>query len=211
VRISLGCLVLAAALGADDSQPARLSESPTALAIPPLPGQCQAAFDVGVDSRGLVTDVRLLYGDTALTNALETTIAGWAFEPARRHGVRRASRVLVAALCRAAALYRIGPCPTPDVTALVPPEVPIPVAVSPPAYPVRAPGGGAVIVEVEIGSSGHVRSAQAVGKQTAFDGAAEQAARAWRFLPGGQQSRSLPTVAYLVLVFPEPARVAGPE
>jgi TonB family protein len=211
VRISIGWLVLAAALGASSSQPARLKESEATLAIPALPGQCQAAFDVGVGSRGSVTDVRLLYGDGPLTNTLEAAIARWTFEPARRHGVPRASRVLVAALCRAAALYAIVPCRPPDVTVLVPPGVPLPVAVSPPAYPVHAPEGGAVIVEVKVEPSGHVRWAQAIGGRTAFDGVAEHAARAWRFLPEGEQSRSAPTIAYLVFGFPQPVRITQPQ
>ena len=211
MRISIGWLVLAAALGADGPQPARLCESNAPLALPSLPGECQAAFDVAIDSRGSVTGVRRLYGNTPLTSALEMSVARWDFEPAKSNGVRKASRVLVAALCRAPALYRIGPHGPPDVTLLAPPGVPIPIAVSPPAYPVRAPGVGAVIVEVEIGPLGHVRSAQVVGRRTAFDGAAEQAARAWRFLPGRRQSRAVPTFAYLVFGFPEPTLAAGPE
>ena len=211
MRISFGWLVLAAALGARGSEPARLSASDAPLAIPPLPGQCQAAFDVGVDSRGLVTDVRRLYGSAPLTNALETAVARWAFEPATANGARKPSRVLVAAFCRAPALYRIGPCGPPDVTLLAPPGVPIPITVSPPAYPVHAPGSGVVVVEVEIGPLGHVRSAQAVGHRTAFDGAAEQAARAWRFLPERQQSQSVPIFAYLIFGFPEPTLPAESE
>lgn len=211
MRISFGWLVLATALGAGGTQPARLCDSDTPLVIPPPPGPCQAAFDVAVGSRGSVIGVRRLYGNTPLAMALETAIAHWAFEPARTHGTRVASRVMVAALCRAPARYKVRPCGPPDATFLAPPGVPIPITVCPPAYPVRAPGAGAVVVEVEVGPLGHVRSARAVGDRTAFDGAAEQAARAWRFLPGLQQSRDGPTLAYLVFGFPEPALAAGPE
>ena len=211
MRIGIGWFVLSAVVGTGGAQPARLLDCGESLAIPPLPGQCQAALDVGVDSRGVVTDVRCLYGSTALTSALETAVARWVFEPEKTNGERRASRVLVAALCRAATLYRIGPCEPPDFTLLAPPGLPVPITVSPPAYPVRAPGAGAVVVEVEIGPSGHVRSAQAVGCRTAFDGAAEQAARAWRFLPERRQSQLVPTIAYLVFGFPEPGRVVGSE
>jgi TonB family protein len=82
--------------------------------------------------------------------------------------------------------------------------MPIPTNVSPPAYPVRALGCGVVVVEVEVGPSGKVRSARAVGERTAFDGAAEQAARAWHFLPGRREGQPVATLAYLMFGFPEP-------
>jgi TonB family protein len=120
--------------------------------------------------------------------------------------------VLVAALCRAAALYPIKPCPTPPhATLAVPGRVPAPVSACPPAFPAHARESGAVVVEVEIGPTGHVRSARAVGQRTVFTGAAEQAARAWRFVPREPQSRMTPTMAYLVFGFPRPGPPAGPE
>lgn len=205
---TVGWLALAAALGAGGDRPARLSQGGDSVPVPRLHGQCQAAFDVAVDARGSVTGVRLLYGSSALAKMLEASVAGWVFEPAQEDGEPRSSRVLVAALFRAAAFYALGPCPPPDGTLLAPPGMPIPTSVSPPAYPVRALGCGAVVVEVEVGPSGAVRSARAVGGRTAFDGTAEQAARAWHFLPGRRNGQPVATLAYLVFGFPEP--VVGP-
>jgi TonB family protein len=200
----IGSLVLAAALGAAGYQPARLSVGGGLASVPRLHGQCQAAFDVAVDARGSVTGVRFLYGSSALAKTLEASVAGWVFEPAREHGEPRSSRVLVAALFRAAAFYALGPCPPPDGNLAAPPGMPIPTNVSPPAYPVRALGCGVVVVEVEVGPSGEVRSARAVGERTAFHGTAEQAARAWRFLPGRREGQPVATLAYVVFGFPEP-------
>jgi TonB family protein len=89
--------------------------------------------------------------------------------------------------------------------------VPIPVAVRPPTYLVYALGGGVVIVEVEIGPSGDVRSAHVIGGRSAFDGAAREAARAWAFRPARREGRPVPAVAYLVFGFQEPALSAGPH
>jgi TonB family protein len=68
-----------------------------------------------------------------------------------------------------------------------------------------------VIVEVEIGPSGDVRSARAIGDRTAFDDVAEEAAQAWRFRPARREGQSVATVAYLVFGFQAPALSAGPD
>jgi TonB family protein len=201
---TVGSLALVAALGVASDQPARLSVVGGAVPVPRLHRQCQAAFDVAVDARGSVTGVRYLYGSSALARVLETSVASWVFEPARENGEPRSSRVLVAALFRAAAFYALGPCSPPEGTLVAPPGMPIPTNVSPPAYPVRALGCGVAVVEVEVGTSGKVRSARAVGERTAFDGTAEQAARAWHFLPGRREGQPVATLVYLVFGFPEP-------
>ncbi|MCG6924103.1 MAG: TonB family protein [Acidobacteria bacterium] len=208
---AIGSLTLAAALGAGGSQPARLTAKGEPIPIPPLHGQCQVAFDVAVDERGAVTDARFLYGNPSLAKALEAAVSGWVFEPATEDGEPRSSRVLVAALFRAAAFYALGSCPPPDHSLLAPPGMPIPAKTSPPAYPVQALGRGVVVVEVEVGPSGAVRSARAVGGRTAFDGTAEQAARAWHFLPGRRAGQPVTTLAYLVFGFPEPVVTVRPE
>jgi TonB family protein len=204
MRISFAWIVVAATLGVDGVRPARLTDGSAPTAGPLGRGQCQAVFDVGVDSDGSVTEVRCLCGSPPLADALERAIAGWAFESATDDGVARASRVLVAAFRRPPVLFNVGPCGPPDATILAPADLPVPIMVSPPVYPLRALGGAAVIVEVDVEPSGHVSSARAVGGRTAFDDAAERAAGAWRFLPARRRGRPVPTVAYLVFVFQEP-------
>ena len=212
MRIDIGWLVVAAMLGADGFFPARLAESPVLMTVPPLRGQCQTAFDVGVDPAGSVTGVRCLCGGAPLANALEEAVACWAFEPATENGVRTASRVLVAALFRPPTLFNVGPCGAPlEEMVLASEGLPVPITVQPPTYPVRALGAGVVIVEVEIDPSGQVRSARAMGNRTPFDNAAEQAAQAWVFVPGRSGGRPVPTVAYLLFGFQEPALSPGPH
>jgi TonB family protein len=211
MRIDIGWLAIAAMLGAGDFQPARLTESPLHMKVPPLRGQWQTAFEVSVDPAGLVTGVRCLCGSAPLANALEEALACWAFEPATDNGVTTASRVLVAALVRPPALFNVGPCGVPEELLLASPGLPVPVVAKPPTYPVRALGAGVVVVEVEIESSGEVRSARAVGDWTPFDSAAERAAQAWVFVPGRREGRPVPTVAYLLFGFQEPALSPGPD
>lgn len=211
MRMSFGWFVVVAMLGADGFQPARLTETSVRIAVPPLRGQWQAAFDVGVDSTGSVTGARCLCGTPPLTDALEKAIERWAFEPASDSGVRKASRVLVGALFRPPTLFNVGPCAPPDAMLPASPELPVPIVVRPPTYPIEALGGGVVIVEVEIGPSGEVRCARATGDRSPFDRVAEQAAKAWHFLPGRRAGRPAATVAYLLFGFQEPALSAGPD
>jgi TonB family protein len=211
MRIDIGWLVVAATLGADGFQPARLTECPLRMTVPPLRGQCQTAFDVGVDSTGLVIGVRRLCGGSPLATALGEAAARWAFEPATENGVRTASRVLVVALFRPPALFNVGPSGPPDGMVLAPEGLPVPITVQSPTYPVRALGAGVVIVEVEIDPSGEVRSARAMGDWTPFDSAAEHAAQAWAFVPGRSGDRPVPTVAYLLFGFQEPTLSPGPD
>lgn len=211
MRISFAWIVVATLLGASGFQPARLIEGSVPMAVPPLRGQCQAAFEVGVDSAGSVTRVRCLCGSAPLADALEKAIAGWAFEPATEDGVRKASHVLVGGFLRPPVLFNVGPCGPPDAMILAPPDLPVPIVVSQPTYPLRAPGGAAVIVEVDIGPSGYVSAARAFGDRTAFGAAAERAAEGWRFIPARRRGRPVPTVAYLVFVFQEPVVFSEPS
>jgi TonB family protein len=202
-------VVLAMTFEAAASHLPRLNEGAPPALSPRQHGQCHAAFDVHIDSQGSVIGVRLLYGTGALRRDLEGAVAHWRFDPAAEDGEPREAHVLVVALFRAAALYALGPCSPPDIALLTPSALPIPLAMSPPAYPARSSGAGVVIVEVTVGPSGQVRSTRTVGARTGFDGVAEQAARAWRFVPGHQKGRPIPTRAYLVFGFPEP--VLAPE
>jgi hypothetical protein len=189
-------------LVAEESGPARLISGPVSFAIPSLRGQCLAALDVIVGPDGSVKHVRSLYGSLPLTDPLEEAVAGWAFRPALVEGRPQASHVLVAALFRPTVLRDAGPCGPPDrAWPTPPPPLPVPVVLRAAVYPRGARGGAVVTVEAEIASSGDVRSARAMGETTDFHGAAERAARAWRFRPGRHEGRPVATRAYLVFGF----------
>jgi TonB family protein len=208
MRTSIAWMVLASSLGTGGSHPPRLTTCDVPTSLPSLHGQCQVALDVGVDPTGSVSGVWCLYGGAPVADRLGEAVSRWAFEPATDGGVQSASRVLVAAVFRPPTLFNVGPCEPPD-SMPAPEGLPIPVIVVPPAYPVRALGGGTVVVEVEIGPSGDVRSTRVIGEPTGFDGAAEQAAQSWRFLPARRQGHPVPAVAYLVFGFQEPVLSTG--
>jgi TonB family protein len=211
LRTGVLSVALAASLGATGHRPARLTGSGETVEVPPLHGQCQIALEVGVDCEGSVAGVWCLYGGTPLADRLGQAVSHWVFAPATDCGVRNASRVLVAAVFRLPALLNVGPCAPPDSMLAAPAGLPIPVIVAPPTYPVHALGSGVVIVEVEIGASGEVRSAQAIGERSQFDAAAEKAAQAWRFLPARRKGHPVSTVAYLVFGFPKLVPPARPD
>jgi TonB family protein len=209
MRTSIAWMFLASSLGAGGSHPARLTASDRPTNLSSLHDQCQVALDVGVDPTGSVSGVWCLYGSALVADRLGEAVSRWAFEPATEGGDQSASRVLVAALFRPSTLFNVGPCEPPDSMLPAPEGLPIPVIVVPPAYPVHALGGGTVVVEVEIGPSGDVRSTRVIGEPTGFDGAAAQAAQLWHFRPARRQGQPVPTVAYLVFGFQEPALSTG--
>ncbi|MGD8896569.1 MAG: TonB family protein [Acidobacteriota bacterium] len=201
MRFCAPWVLLPTLFAAQDSGPARLIQGPVSIAMPRLHGQCLATLDVIVGDDGTVEHVRPLYGSIPLTDELAEAVEDWEFRPALDQGEPYASHVLVAGLYRPLTLYDLGPCGPPDQVERAPPSLPVPVVTTAPVYSARARGGGVVTVEVEIGQEGEVRSTRAVGGRTAFDAAAERAARAWRFRLGRQPA---PIWAYLVFGFQEP-------
>lgn len=201
VRLCALWALLPTLLAAMESGPARLVRGPVSIAMPGLHGQCLATLDVIVGDDGTVEHVRSLYGSIPLTDELAEAVEDWEFQPALDQGNPYASHVVVAGLFRTPTLHDLGPCGPPDRVKPAPPSLPVPVVTTAPVYPVRARGGGVVTVEVEIGHDGEVRSARATGEPTAFDTAAERAARTWRFRLGRQP---VPIWAYLVFGFQEP-------
>ena len=162
------------------------------------------AYDVTVDARGAVTGVRPLRQLEPFSGPLEQAIAGWSFEAAREGGVAAEGHVLVAGLYRPAAL--MFPAPPPPAA---PPAgggpVPVPRSVAVPPYPPNAMGDALVLVEIDVGEDGGVTSTRVVGAGSGFDGAAQDAARAWRFAPALAAGRPAPSRAYVVFGFRQPA------
>jgi TonB family protein len=115
------------------------------------------------------------------------------------------SRVLVAGLFRPAML--LPPAPEGFETPDAPPseEIPYPTSVAIPPYPPNALGSHYVLVEVEVGEAGSVTAARVVSRTSGFDSAALDASREWRFRPAKRAGRPVPTVAYLLFAFRQPA------
>ena len=83
-------------------------------------------------------------------------------------------------------------------------EIPLPTNATPAACPLRAMGGGTVLVEVTLDGAGMLSDAQVRVSSPAFDAAALTAARSWSFRPARQNDAGSPTHAYLLFGFRPP-------
>src|SRR4051812_28532467 len=178
-------------------------------AVPELPalavGGGEVLLDVAVSATGRVTDVTPIRSVQPFTDATVAAVRGWQFTPAadEEHRPIR-SRVLVAALFRAPAMYTNGGDASGSDIARPSPEIPFPIGTVSRTYPPLAHGGGVVLVEALIGSTGAVERTQVVRAAPPFDSAAETAAQRWLFRPAYVAPRAEARFAYLVFGFPAP-------
>jgi len=177
--------------------------------VPELPalavGGGEVLLDVAVSAAGRVSDISTVRSVQPFTDATIAAVRRWVFTPAtdEEHRPIR-SRVLVAALFRAPALYtNSGDSGAADI-ARPSPDIPYPLGTVSPSYPPLAHGGGVVLVEALVGATGAVEGTQVVRAAPPFDSAAEAAARRWLFRPAYVAPRAEVRFAYLVFGFPAP-------
>ena len=127
--------------------------------------------ELTVDARGLVTDVRVLQDLAPFTDVMRGSVRGWTFAAAREGGQRIESQVLVAGLFRPAMLMFQAP-DTVRTTDAEPSEAPLPTGFGVPPYPPNAIGDAYVVIEIEVGEDGMVRSARTLTPSSGFDDAA---------------------------------------
>ena len=166
-------------------------------------GGGEVLLEVRITRGGAVGGVTVLRSTPPFTDLMTTAVQAWRFRPAEQEGPVE-SAVLVAAVFRppSVAAPTLG---TASTNVAVPGrEVPLPTKMVTPPYPPRAIDNHAVLVEVQIGSSGNVTDAKAVGSTSGFDGAALQAARGWIFRPAESAGTPVPTIAYIVFGFRQP-------
>jgi TonB family protein len=187
--------------------PARLSSGST----PPLPSpntisSIEESLELSVDAAGRVRVIAAAQAPPGPSLVL-TTVAGWQFEAATESGFAVGSRVLVAAVYRAPALYNAASS-APVSLVEHSSGIPFPALIVPPPYPPLAAADAVVIVEVLVGVDGRVTTARVVGPAPGFGSAALAAARDWSFQPAQRGTQPVPAYAYLVFGFRRPMATA---
>jgi TonB family protein len=132
---------------------------------------------------------------------LRAAIPRWRFEPAREGGRAVPARLLVIGFFPPPALTFAAPENPRYKDTTAPDEIPWPTWVAVPPYPPNAKGSGKVIVEADVSDQGAVTGARVVSPTGAFDSAALDTARQWRFRPAWRNNREAPSRAYLVFSF----------
>jgi len=172
-------------------------------AAPPLAVSGGEVFlEVAVAASGAVASVRTLRTTPGFTEPTIDAVRGWRFAPAT--GAQVAEPVLVAAMFSPPALN--GPTlgqPAADVLAASD-EIPYPTYAAPAAYPPRAMGDGAVLVDVTVDADGTVTDTEIKSSSPAFDIAAMAAAHAWSFRPARRNGQPVTAHACILFVFRQP-------
>jgi len=172
-------------------------------AAPPLTVSGGEVFlEVTVAASGGVASIRTLRTTPGFTEPTIDAVRGWRFAPGT--GAQVAEPVLVAAMFSPPALS--GPTvgqPAADVLAASD-DIPYPTYVAPAAYPPRAMGDGAVLVDVTVDTDGTVTDTEIKSAAPAFDMAAMAAAHAWSFRPAMRNGQPAAAHACILFVFRQP-------
>ena len=210
----LASVLLAASPAHAQLEPARLRSGATpTLPLSNVVGSGQAWLLVSLNAEGVVTSIDTLSVTAPFDDIVRAAVRRWTFSPATEDGepLTSGSEVLVVAIFRPPSLHTLAapsqPRGTPGSNPR-PAPVPIPVATAMPVYPTNAVGSGTVIVEAEVTLDGAVGAAAVIRSHPGFDRSALDAARRWRFQPATRNGRPVPSVAYLVFGFREPAVVS---
>lgn len=188
--------------------PARLRTGTVAPPPPQIIGGGQVWLEVSVGQTGAVAGTETLRTVDPFGAALQTAVRGWRFQPARLDDEPVEAAVLVAGVFRPPSLFVFGDSSVAADAGAGRAEAPRPTTAVMPPYPPTGRGTVSVIVEVGLNGSGEMTGADV--KQSggsAFDEAALDTARRWRFTPGRHSGRTTETFVYLVFVFREPVVV----
>lgn len=180
--------------------------APPVLAV----GGGEVVLDLTIGPDGGVTAVTPVRATPPFTDLVAGAVGGWRFDPARTL-VKRAlqateGHVLVMAVFRPPQVYA-SPAPgePTEMVGKVNPELPAPGALSLPlSYPPRAVRDGAVLIEIELTAAGVPTAHLVMSPPSAFDSAALETVRTWRFDFPTKPTGATRLFAYAIVGFREP-------
>jgi TonB family protein len=158
-------------------------------------GGGQVLVEATITAQGVVEDVRPLRETPPFTADVIRTVHQWIFSPATQRlrpeageppvvspqAVR--SKVLIAALFRPSTINTPTMGAVPQDVAAPSEEVPFPITIEMPIFPITAVFDGAVLLECRISTAGHVGSVRILHSDAVFDSPALEAIRKWSFRP----------------------------
>lgn len=189
-------------------------------AVPAAPGPHvvgggQVLIEAIVSRSGLLTQPVVLRSTPPYTQLVLDAIPHWRFLPATatdRNGKEAPAEapVLIAAIYRPPTLLNGPTAGQPPASVRAPSaDVPLPVDLITPAYPVKAANVlfAPVLFEVQLDERGQVRNAVAVAAEPGFESVARDAVMQWRFRPASFDGRPVPGSAYVFFGFSAPVIV----
>lgn len=185
--------------------------TPLSLVAAPFPAQAfsggEILLDAKVDTRGKVTDVRVVQGQSPFLEEVLGAVQTWTFLPARQDGHDVDARVGIVfqfaqpylpKLMARVHEYRETGADTKDRGAL-------PLYTLEPEYPPNSVGEGSVVLNEIVDKEGHVSSIHVVRDLASLTSPTISAVRQWRFAPGRHEGEAVGSGVIVVVTFRRPA------
>jgi outer membrane biosynthesis protein TonB len=181
--------------------------APLSLAASPFPSQAlfggEVVFDALIDSRGRLTQIKVVRGESPFLDKAFSAVRTWTFIPARQDGRAVAARIGIVFQFsqsydppRKAAAHKYDE-PLPNA----PERGPLPVVTREPQFPAPSAQDGSVILNLRIAQDGQVRSVQALRDADSLAAAATAEVQLWSFVPGKRERAAADSAAIVVVVF----------
>jgi len=207
LRTAVACGLVLAGDGAARAQAAAPSALPRLVSAeigavsPNAQSGGLAAADVAVSETGSVGTVTLVQDMAPYGAELARAVPSWRFEPAQEKGKAVPSRVAVLWLARPPLTAFVAPANPRYKGTTAPDYLPWPTSIAVAPYPPGALGSGTVVLEADISDRGHVTGTHRLSATSAFDAAADEAARKWTFRPAQAHNRDVASRAVLIFSF----------
>lgn len=185
--------------------------TPLSLVAAPFPPQAlfggEILFDAKVDTRGKLTDVRVVQGQSPFLEEVLGAVETWTFLPARQDGRPVASRIGI--------VFQFAQSFLPKLTARVheyketgtdsKDRAALPVYTLEPEYPSTSIGEGSVILNEIVDREGHVTSTHVVRDLESLTAPTVAAVTQWKFASGRRAGENAASGVIVVVTFRRPA------
>ena len=187
------------------------SPTPLSLVAVPFPAQAfsggEILLDAKVETRGKVTDVRVVQGQSPFLEEALGALQTWTFLPAEEDGRDVAARVGIVfhfvqpylpKLLARVHEYRETGTDSKDRGAL-------PLYTLEPEYPANSVGAGSVVLNEMVDKEGRVTSIHVVRDLPSLTSPTISAVRQWKFAPGRHEGEAVGSGVIIVVTFRHPA------
>src|SRR5215467_6946087 len=199
------------AAGTPESAKGYAGPTPLSLVAAPFPAQAfsggEILLDAKVDTRGKVTDVRVVQGQPPFLEEVLGAVQTWTFLPARQDGNDVDARVGI--------VFQFAQPYLPKLTARVHEyketgadsrdRGALPLYTLEPEYPVNSVGEGSVVLNEIVDREGRVSSIHVVRDLASLTSPTVGAVRQWKFAPGKHGGEAVDSGVIVVVTFRHPA------
>ena len=199
------------AAGSSENAKGYSGPTPLSLVAAPFPAQAfsggEILLDAKVDTRGKVTDVRVVQGQPPFLEEVLGAVQTWTFLPARQDGHDVEARVGI--------VFQFAQPYLPKLTARVheyketgtdsKDRGALPLYTLEPEYPANSVGEGSVVLNEIVDKEGRASSIHVVRDLASLTSPTVGAVRQWKFAPGKHGGEAVESGVIVVVTFRRPA------